>query len=242
MAPLRTPIDIQVQPTNRCNANCLFCWIHDNNQVSAELSDEKWLELTDEICALDIPKVLICGGGEPLLRGRLVLQMMKKFCLAGMQGTLLTNGMLITEQLAMRMVKMRWKSVQVSIHGPTSKINDVLMDKKGALHLALRGIENLNRYKILLKSALPELAMRIVVTKLNLSTLPEYIRLAHSQGVSKVYIRMDNQAETTNQRIPSVPEMKKASLKETLECASKVAEELLLQRGFIAVELFESLK
>ena len=68
---------VQIYPTNNCNANCVFCWRHDLGQDFDGLPDERWLELADEICALDVARVTICGGGEPLLRKQLVLQMME---------------------------------------------------------------------------------------------------------------------------------------------------------------------
>ena len=222
MSPFPTPLEVQVQPTNKCNAHCVFCWLHNHTPTSVELPDEKWLELADEICALDIPKVCICGGGEPLLRGRLVLQMMEKFSRAGMDGDLITNGTLISEHLANRLVQLHWKSVQVSIQAPSAKVNDRIMDREGTFDRALRGIKNINRAKKLHKSDLPKLAMRLVITRDNVSSIPEFIKFAHAHEVSRVFIRMDN---NTKMDAP-VWQEERLLIRDSLERAKEMAAKL----------------
>ena len=190
------PLSIQLHPSNRCNANCRFCWLHDRDQTVSELPDKRWLELVEEIRALDIGEVTISGGGEPLMRAELVLELMERLSNIGIEGNLITNGMLITEEFARRAVEMHWNSIQVSIHGHDSSINDSIMDKKGAFDLALRGIRLLNDCKSRAGSNLPKLTLRFVVTRSNFLDLPDFIGLAESLGASVVSIRMVNDHQT----------------------------------------------
>src|SRR3989338_4604229 len=192
---------VQIYPTNNCNANCVFCWRHDLGQDFDGLPDERWLELADEICALDVARVTICGGGEPLLRKQLVLQMMEKFASARIDGGLITNGMLITEKFAEHAVNLRWESIQISIHAPDAPLNDIMMGKAGAFSLQVRALEILERVKRFRRSALPEVSMRIVITRSNYASLTDFLRLASSKGASRVIVNMENPGQAESQNV-----------------------------------------
>jgi len=220
LKPLSTPVEIQLQPTNHCNANCQFCWLHNRKRDFTDLPDEWWLALADELCSLDIPRICFCGGGEPLVRSELILQMMEKFSQAGIEGTLITNGMLITDYVAKKIVELRWKSIQVSIHASNKEINDIIMGKKGAFDIAIKGIMSLNRYKDFYKSSMPEIDLRMVCTETNAPTLPDFVELAHSLGISRVYIKRDNREGLV------ISPREQESMKEYLARATAIAKEL----------------
>lgn len=225
ITPLTAPLMIQLHPTNRCNLNCRFCWRHNFPPDSPELSDERWLEIADEICSLGVPQVTLNGSGEPLMRAELILQMMERFSRAGIDGSLITNGTLITEDVARRIVELQWRSVQVSIHAPIAQLNDFLMRKKGAFNLALQGIEHINTYKRLRKRPFPELTMRMVATRFNLSFLPEFIRFAKSQNAEWVAVRMVTDGAGSEGKC-SLSERERRQFEEIARDAKELAEKV----------------
>lgn len=218
------PLSVQLHLTNRCNANCLFCWLHGRKQDSKELPEKRWLEIADEICKLGVPRATISGGGEPLLRAKLALRMMEKLSLAGIGGNLITNGTLISEEIAERIVESGWESVQVSIHAPNAGLHDRLMDKKGAFSLALRGIRNLARAKRRKGSSSPELGIRMVITRDNMFSLPGFIRLARSSGITKVSARMVNDLKTATKGIYALSEKDRPAFRKAIAQAMALAE------------------
>jgi len=164
--------------------------------------------------------ICFCGGGEPLVRAELILQMMERFSRTNIEGTLITNGMFITDHIAKKIVELRWKSIEVSIHASNKEINDIIMGRKGAFDLAVKGIRSLNRYKDLYKSSVPEIDIRMVCTESNVSTLPDFVGLAHSLSISKVYIKRDNRKGLV------LSPREQESMKEYLVRATTVAKEL----------------
>lgn len=239
MAPPRAPDFLQLHPSNRCNASCDFCWLHNRKQESAELPDKRWLKLADEICSLGFTNITLSGGGEPLLRRNLVIQMMEKFTKNKMNGALITNGTLITEALARRMVELQWEAVQVSIHAPKPKLNDYLMGKEGGFRLIMRGIENLNRCKRALKSHFPMLVIRVLLTRENITELPTLIRLVGPMEVSRVLVREVNEGVPAVQGKHSIRGGDYHALKKATEDAKRIAHEMGIRLDFdLDVERF----
>ncbi len=224
ITPLPTPFMIQVEPTDRCNLNCQFCWRRLSAYDLSELPEERWLAIADEICSLQIPRVVFSGGGEPLLRKRLILSMMERFRRGGIEGDLLTNGTCISADDARRIVEMQWESVQISIHAPTEDLHDAIAGKKGAFNLSLRGIKNINRYKHDKKSILPKLTLRIVIFKPNFSTLREYIQLAKSLEVKTVNVRLGSVGKGKEQVVLSEDEWRqfKNEARDSIELANQI--------------------
>ena len=57
------PARVLLDPTDRCNLNCLFCWRNDSNQVKEEISDERLLKLVDEAASFILgspPAAVFC--------------------------------------------------------------------------------------------------------------------------------------------------------------------------------------
>ena len=197
--PLQVPSTVHIELTNRCNAKCPFCWFHgDQTRFSRysdearypELSDERWLQLTEEICDMGTDDVTIAsGGGEPFVRGNLLIQMLERLTRAGIRGAVITNGTLLTGTYSRRIVELGWGSVQISLHGPTAELHDEHLGLRGGFGQVMKSVNNLLRWKSTLRSDLPEIAFRIVLTGKNYSTLPTFIRLAKSRGISKVHVR-----------------------------------------------------
>lgn len=57
------PVMLTVYPTNRCNRNCRWCIMREEQRSGAELPANVWRELL----GLDIPCLRVTGGGEPTL-------------------------------------------------------------------------------------------------------------------------------------------------------------------------------
>ncbi len=62
------PVRVVLEPTNRCNHNCFFCYyskFRNDNKVS--LSRQKLFELAEDFKRLGVKSVSLVGGGEPML-------------------------------------------------------------------------------------------------------------------------------------------------------------------------------
>ena len=132
--------------TAKCNLKCSHCY-RDSDALSPdwELSDEKCLQLIDEIKELNPPMVLLTGG-EPLLRKN-VFDIVRKCKASGLRVGLSTNGTIIDEDTAKRIKASGTDYVGISIDGRQSQ-HDEFRGLKGAFQLSWAAIEYLNSLKV----------------------------------------------------------------------------------------------
>ncbi|MEE8360156.1 MAG: radical SAM protein [Candidatus Omnitrophota bacterium] len=132
--------------TARCNLRCSHCY-RDSRTVEGpgndgrDLSDEKCIQLIDEIKRLDPPMVLLTGG-EPLLRKN-VFDIVKKCKASGLRIALSTNGTLIDRVMAQKIETNGVDYVGISIDGRDA-LHDEFRGLEGASGLSWDAIKYLN--------------------------------------------------------------------------------------------------
>jgi MoaA/NifB/PqqE/SkfB family radical SAM enzyme len=178
---------LELYPTLACNLNCSFCDTTDRHRPPVnELSQERLLEIVDEAAELGVKRLFLLGGGEPLLRKEATPAVMERAKSHGMEGILTTNGTLLDQGLAERLIDMEWDEVHCSIDGPNAEIHDSLRGQAGAFK---RTVRNACRLSVMRKQRgldTPRLALHFVLTRLNFHTLREMIDLAEAVGAFRV--------------------------------------------------------
>lgn len=61
------PLDVQIEPINRCNMSCIHCPIHHNSRLESQLGWDTFKKLADEAAHEGVCYFTICGIGEPTL-------------------------------------------------------------------------------------------------------------------------------------------------------------------------------
>ncbi len=174
---------VRVYPTNRCNLRCKICWLRRMEEEgikldhSLELSDERMLRLVDEGAELGVREWLFIGGGEPMLRGDLLMEMASRIRAHGMNGGLVSNGTKFNEENIRQFVEMGWEHINVSIDAPTLEVNDTIRSK-GAFEKATRSIRLLVEGKRAAGVSKPEIAISSVITNRNYHQVEDMVRLA----------------------------------------------------------------
>ena len=96
----RLPDIVQIESTNICNAKCVFCPRDEMERKQGIMSWDLFTRITDECAALGIGHVRLHNYGEALIDRKLV----DKISYAKQKGIaevgIITNGSLITEQVA----------------------------------------------------------------------------------------------------------------------------------------------
>ena len=80
--------------TFACNLRCGFCYTDSPRHTlarTAELSDEEWLRIADELVEIGAIEAVVTGG-EPLLRRELTIEVCQRLAAAGLGVTLNSNG------------------------------------------------------------------------------------------------------------------------------------------------------
>ncbi len=99
--------------TKKCNLRCPHCYMEAGQAAENELTTDECLQLLDEMKALGT-EMLILTGGEPLLR-KDIYDIARAASSQGMWVVMGTNGVLITDKVAQKMVECGVKGVGISI-------------------------------------------------------------------------------------------------------------------------------
>lgn len=176
------PWYVSLFPTNRCNLKCSICW---QRRVeidhTGELSDERLLHFVDECAALGAKEWVIVGGGEPMIRDELVIEMCERICSHGMNGRIQTNGLRFKPDYFERLINIQWSEIVFSLDGPTEAINDEIRSKGSFAH-ATANMRKLNELRIQKKSTFPRTYLTSVVTSTNYDKFDQLAELAHELG------------------------------------------------------------
>ena len=163
--------------TQRCNLRCLHCYAQAQNTIfPGELSTEEGKAFIQDLADFGVPALLF-SGGEPLLRND-ILELASWASKLGIRAVFSTNGTLIKDGLAERIVEVGLAEVGISIDG-LGPINDHFRGHKGAFEAALQGIRRL--------VALGQrVSLRLTITKHNFGEIPAIFDLVERENIDRV--------------------------------------------------------
>lgn len=169
---LKAPVNLTWEITLNCNLRCAHCLSDSGMAAPDELSPRQCLKLVDELSALKVFQVNI-GGGEPFLRGDFVDLLIYAHA-KGLVTCVSTNGMIIDDDLASRLAKLKMLYLQVSLDGATEDVNDHIRGK-GTFKTILGAIDCLAKNDV-------AFSINTVLTRLNYPQLDDLRSLARDYG------------------------------------------------------------
>ncbi len=175
---------IQWHLTENCNLSCRHCYQGEQVTDEMPLADIKRAiaEAADMVTAwsedygVTFSRSINITGGEPLLR-RDLFTILDDVRRQGFGCYLLTNGTLVTNDVAKALVELKIKGVQVSIEGP-EEIHDSIRGK-GSFTAAVSGVEHLVDAGI-------SVTINVTLSSLNASFLKHIIALASHIGARRI--------------------------------------------------------
>lgn len=179
------PWTLEVYPTLRCNLDCAFCDTTDRHRPPVdELPEARWIELVNEAADLGAQRILVLGGGEPLLSPA-TPAILRHARARGLAGMLTTNGTRLARFVDL-LVDIGWDEVHVSIDGASPETHDALRGRPGSFARAVTGLCQLRRARDARGRGAPVLALHTVITVRNVDELADIVRLAHALGCTRV--------------------------------------------------------
>ncbi|MFM1918825.1 MAG: hypothetical protein RLZZ303_459 [Candidatus Hydrogenedentota bacterium] len=177
------PVTAMVFPTNICNIQCKHCWqrwkSYDKSYKS-EMSDERFLSLVEEGRELGIRWWYFVGGGDPMGRRDLVMEMVRRIRAYGGNGGIHTNGTLFKPEHIEELVDLGWEQIRVSLDGPNAEINDYIRSK--GFDKAVKNLRLFSEAKACKGAVKPDVHLYITVTNLTFDKIVDFVELAHSLG------------------------------------------------------------
>ncbi len=147
MKLMRSPKNIDIDITNRCNLKCVYCSHFDSaSDVEQDLPKEEWIKFFEELNRCAVISVNI-SGGEPFVRKDLK-DIIEGIISNRMRFNITSNGTLITDEMAEFLATTkRCNFVQVSIDGSIPIVHDMFRGE-GNFQKAINGIKILQKYNI----------------------------------------------------------------------------------------------
>ncbi|NLH47019.1 MAG: glycosyltransferase [Myxococcales bacterium] len=132
------PHTVQIDPTNRCNNDCLACWCNSpllldkalpSPQREATLPLPRIIDLLDDMTALGSKEVYLAGGGEPFCHPdiRAIITEIKK---RGLVCNINTNFTLVDEDTVRFLIEQRVDYLTVSVWAGSPEMYSLLHPNK----------------------------------------------------------------------------------------------------------------
>ena len=166
--------------TKECNLRCFYCYLFAGDAMRDEMTVPEFSHLWPDIVALR-PRKVVFTGGEPLLRGD-ILHLLSDLRDSDPEHNILrclnTNGYLITEELARRLVGLA-DEVRVSLDAMRER-NDSIRGR-GSFYAAMRALERL--YAV----GFEPIAM-VTVTSHSLPDLEELLCFLNEKKITRIHL------------------------------------------------------
>ena len=129
--------------TYKCNYRCRHCYNSsgEHELACSEMSEEEFLKVAEDIAKISPSQVCICGG-EPLIKKDLLCKIAKTIRQnPNIIVNTVTNGYLMTPEIARELKEAGFYSVQVSLDGSTKETHEWLRNHEDAFERAKNAIK-----------------------------------------------------------------------------------------------------
>lgn len=174
---LSLPIGIQFELTSQCNLHCRHCYNSSSNDRLSEMTMTDWKKVSRDLISHGGIFQCILSGGEPLLMGPELLELMDPLADDGTGFVIITNGFLVNQQWVDKLKKFDYYWVQVSIDHLLKEKHDEFRGRQGSWEKAVNAA-------FLFSSAGLPLRIAHSLTPESLDYLEEFSEFCYQLGAS----------------------------------------------------------
>lgn len=139
------PLSVYLNVTNECNLRCIYCSADSGTPYDNELSLEEIYGVIDSLREAKVFHVTVTGG-EPFVR-KDIFSILERLVQSKLKVGLISNGTIITDEIAQRLVSLNIHEVRVSLDATSAEANDVARGH-AAFTRAYRGVKILLNHGI----------------------------------------------------------------------------------------------
>ena len=221
------PMTLQFELTRNCNLRCKHCYNASGvRSFSDPMTPEEWIKLSNYIVSKGGIFECILSGGEPLLIGESIFDIMDILHEDGTSFLLITNGMLLTENMVRKFKKYNFMWLQVSIDGYDAETHDEFRGIKGSWDRATNGAYYVSKHGI-------PLTIAHSVTPKSLKDIDKMCELAYQLGAGTIILGeiTPSGRSISNKDILLSYEERNELLKKTEEQRVKYAGRMVVERS-----------
>lgn len=207
------PLMMSVDITYKCPFRCLHCFNNSGDGVIGnEMNEDELLQIAEMVGDAQPNTFCFCGG-EPLLRIDTIIKMAKVIKERTMNNTtvnMVTNGWLLTRDIAKKIKEAGISMVQLSLDGPNAEIHDWFRNKEGSFDRVINAIGILRDLDIYVSiSSVPH--------KRQIKIILDTLELCRSMGVGEFRVQplmpIGRAKDNYTDIIPDSKEYRKIALK-----------------------------
>lgn len=181
------PLLLQFELTSHCNVKCRHCYNNSGafNTIQDRMTPEKWKNFARYLVSKGGIFECIVSGGEPLLLGDDLFDIMDILHDDGTRFLLITNGYLLNNEKIKKLSKYRYKWLQISIDGYNPEYHNWFRNREGSWERAVSGAIKV------VEAGIP-LTIAHSITAKNLDGIDEMCQLAYHIGASSIILGETN--------------------------------------------------
>jgi len=205
-------LSMELELSRLCNLRCVYCYAASGVPLEGELTLSEIYSAIDQAAALGARKIIILGGGEPLLYKEL-FTVIDYIQAKNLTADLFTNGMLITPEKAQALYD-RQVAVVIKQNSRNPEVQDFLAGQPGAFAAIAKGLANLQAVGY--PDADHILGIETIVCQQNYAELADLWIWARQQGIIPYIEMMTRQGRATEHPELEVPMIEIQALFERL--------------------------
>lgn len=183
----RGPDTVQIDLTDKCNNNCLCCWVHSPRlnkreifpQGEKELPFELVNRLIDDLHRIGVKDIMLAGSGEVFLHPN-IIEIIELIKFHEMDLNIITNGILLNEKISELLVKKKVDLITVSVWAGTPSVYKDLHPGKDerTFERIKENLKKITYYKKYFNSLLPRIKIYNVICSKNYYNIEAMIDFA----------------------------------------------------------------
>ncbi|MEW6419138.1 MAG: radical SAM protein [Nitrospirota bacterium] len=206
-------LSIELEFTKKCNLRCLYCYSEAGEPAENELGIEELKSAILQAKELGAKKIILLGGGEPLLFHGLE-DIVEFINYIGLQQILFTNGTLLTRKTAMFLYKNK-VSVVIKHNSFKPEVQDMLTGVRGSFKNIKQGLS------FLMEAGYPDrnvaLGIQTVICRQNKDELTAMWVWARENRIIPYFEILTYQGRARKNNFLSVPMLEIQTIFEDLE-------------------------
>jgi len=172
-------LSLELEFSRQCNLRCVYCYADAGEPAKDELTVAELKDVVGQAAELGAKKIILLGGGEPLMYEGL-REIIEYIDDLGLEQTIFTNGLLMTDELAEFLFKKN-VSVVMKHNSFNSRVQDMLAGVEGAYEKIQHAMGSL------LAAGYPDkekqLGIQTIILKQNIEEIPSMWTWAKSRGI-----------------------------------------------------------
>lgn len=172
-------LSLELELSRVCNLRCIYCYASSGAALKNELELAELMSVVDQAIAIGAKKIIILGGGEPLMYPHLIeiiTYIRKKHLVVD----LFTNGLTLTPDIARQLFTLG-VGVVMKMNSRKPEVQDYLAGRSGTLAAIEDGLA------ALFEAGYPDkehtLGVETIICRQNYDELPDLWRWARMEGI-----------------------------------------------------------